>query len=282
MPKKGPTDDLSMDMQELEMKLGRITFCIVGTSPMLMHRFAFKQQREILFPSPKKNRAERESSLKHNPEQEFRDACYLNRDPNSPALFHIPQMSFSAALANAALDVPGATKSKLMRLAKVSSPQIDLFGIPRLHMAMTRSSDIAKTPDIRTRPIFPRWACKVEVDYVSSLLKQGQIAALMATAGVIIGIGDWRSQKGGMYGGFRLAAENDPEYLDILKTEGREAQLKAFKHPVCHDAESEELLTWFKEEAKRREKDVSVDFSGLPQIVAATAKHKRNGKGARS
>src|SRR5512143_189242 len=248
--------EVSMDALEMEMRMGQLFCHIVGTSPMIMHRFSAKAQRELLMPSPKKNRAEKETSLKHDPVAEYRDSIYMNRDPSTPAAIHIPSNAFSAALANAALDVPGATKSQLMRLTTVADTHIDLFGCPKLFMAMTRSSDMGRTPDVRTRAIFPRWACKVTINYVASLLKERQIANLLATAGLIIGIGDWRSQKGGSYGGFRLAGKDDPEFLDIVKNEGRKAQLEAIKNPVCYDADTEELMAWFEAELAKRERAV--------------------------
>lgn len=268
--------EVSMDALEMEMRIGQLHCLIVGTSPMIMHRFSAKAQRELLMPSPKKNRAEKETSLKHDPIAEFRDSIYMNRDPSTPAAIHIPSNAFSAALANAALDVPGATKSQLMRLTTVTDTHIDLFGVPKLFMAMTRSSDMGRTPDVRTRAIFPRWACKVTISYIASLLKERQIANLLATAGLIIGIGDWRSQKGGSYGGFRLAGKDDPEYLDIVKNEGRKPQLAAIKSPVCFDADSEELMAWFEAELAKREKQVpSSDVDDVGQLIVSS---RKNGK----
>lgn len=266
--------EIGLDALEMEMKLGQLSCHIVGTSPMIMHRFSAKAQRELLMPSPKKNRAEKEVSLKHDPVAEFRDSIYLNRDPNTPAAVHIPSNAFSAALANAALDVPGATKSQLMRLTTVADTHIDLFGVPKLFMAMTRSSDMGRTPDVRTRAIFPRWACRVTINYVASLLKERQIANLLATAGLIIGIGDWRSQKGGSYGGFRLAGKDDAEFLDIVKNEGRKAQIRAIERPVCYDADSEELMAWFETEIAKRERSVPSAKESIPVIGKS-----KNGKG---
>jgi hypothetical protein len=266
--------EIGLDALEMEMRLGQLHCHIVGTSPMIMHRFSAKAQRELLMPSPKKNRAEKEASLKHDPIAEFRDSIYLNRDPSTPAAVHIPSNAFSAALANAALDVPGATKSQLMRLTTVADTHINLFGVPKLFMAMTRSSDMGRTPDVRTRAIFPRWACKVSINFVSSLLKEKQIANLLATAGLIIGIGDWRSQKGGSYGGFRIAGKDDPEYLEIVKSQGRKAQLSAIENPVCYDADSEELMAWFETEIMKRERSVPSSKVGVPVLVKSG-----NGKG---
>lgn len=245
--------DVTIEIAEL--KMGQLRCHLLGTSPMIMHRFSSKAVRELLLPSPKKNAAEKATTLKHDPVTEFRETIYRNRDPRTPAAIHVPTNAFSQALANVALDMPGATKSQLIRLTSVVDSHIDLFGLPRLYMAMVRQSGIERTPDVRTRAIFPRWACSLTVQYVASLLKENQIANLLANSGIIIGIGDWRSQKGGNNGSFKLVPENDPEFRDIVKNEGRKAQLHAIEHPVCHDADTEELLAWFDAEIKRRERD---------------------------
>jgi len=271
-----------------KISTGTLKMHILGTSPLIMHRFAFKAWQELLFPSGRKNAAERAESLKHDPLNEFREAIYRNRDPSRPSAVHIPAGSFSGAMASAALDIPGASKSQIMRLCTVSSQQIDLYGIPRMGMDMVRSSDMAKTPDVRTRPYFPEWACEIEVQYVSSLIREGQVANLMAAAGSIIGIGDWRPQKGGAFGKFVVVEADDPDYLRIVKECARKPQLAAIDNPIAYNVETEELFAWFNNEVGRREKvvpssKVKASAEKLPGAVVAArknAKGKANGKHA--
>jgi hypothetical protein len=106
-----------------KISMGTVKMCILGTSPMIMHRFSFKAWQELLFPSGRKNAAEKAENLKHDPLNEFREAIYRNRDASEPTAIHIPAGAFSAALASAALDIPGASKSQIMRLCSVSSRQ---------------------------------------------------------------------------------------------------------------------------------------------------------------
>jgi hypothetical protein len=70
---------------------------------------------------------------------------------------------------------------------------------------------------------------------------------------MVSGVGDWRQEKGsGNYGCFKLVSEDDKDYQRIIKTMGRKAQVKAMAEPECFDAETEELLSWFEAETKRR------------------------------
>ena len=250
---KAPKEN-SLDIQAL--KRDSVILNIVGTTPMLMHRFSKKAQRELLFPSGRKNSAEKAESLKHDPLNEYREAVYLNRDTSRPSAIHIPSNAFSTAMASAALDIPGATKAQIMRLVSVDTMQIDIFGVPKMAMHMVRSSDMNRTPDVRTRPCFPEWACRIEIGFVATMLKPSQIVNLVAAAGMIVGIGDWRPQKGGMFGKFRIANGDDKEFQNIMKTGGTKAQRAAIQNPEFFDADTEELYMWFTQEAKRRERNV--------------------------
>ncbi len=49
---------------------------------------------------------------------------------------------------------------------------------------------------MRTRPIFRAWSCIVVVDYMPSQLNSGEIEEMVRTAGLVIGVGDWRPKFG--------------------------------------------------------------------------------------
>jgi hypothetical protein len=243
------------EIEIAQIVMSRITCHLIGYD-IIMHRYSKKAREQLLFPKGRINSAEKAENLKHDPLGEYRECFYRNRDDKEPSLFHLPTGMFSKALAAAALDIPGPSKAQILRLSSVTTRQINLFGVPRMFMAMTRSSDMAHTPDVRTRPVFPECACKIEIEFVSSLLKQNAIVNLLAAAGVIVGIGDWRPQKGGPHGKFKIVDANDPDYLRIVKTGGRVAQRAAYDAPVAYDFDTEELYAWFNEEVERREKVV--------------------------
>ena len=125
-----------------------------------------------------------------------------------------------------------------------------------MYMAMVRQSDMRHTPDVRTRAIFPEWACEIELGYVATLFKPNQITNLGFAAGQIIGVGDWRQEKGGSNGKWIFVPEHDERYQRIIKTQGRKAQMEAYEKPECYDADTEELFGWFMQETARREKAV--------------------------
>ena len=244
------TTDAMADILELER--GRIQFLIKGRTPMILARLSEKARHELLLPSPRKNAAARASTLKHDPFIEYRASPYRLTDPDAPTELATTAASFKAAMASAALDLPGASKAQVGRLIYVEGDYIPLYGVPRLFMSIVRSADMNHTPDVRTRAIVPRWACEVTVTYAKPLVTEQQVIRLLAAAGMLSGVGDWRPQKGkGDYGTFELVDARDPGFAEIHKS-GKDEQIEALANPVCYDAETEDLLSWFKEETGRR------------------------------
>lgn len=240
----------------LEIDRGSVTFCVLGRTPLICNRVSDKAMRELLYPR-KKTKADREAHLKHDPLSEFRASPYTSRDPDSPTLITFPQLAFKSALRNAALDMPGgAAKAQIGRLTSVDAGYTPIYGVPQMFMAVTRNSDINKTPDIRTRVIIPAWACQVTIRFIMPILNKKTIGILMAGAGYTQGVGDFRTEKGkGDFGQFDIVKSDDKRFRHILKTGGRAAQIEAMENPVYYDEETENLITWFNEELERRGRD---------------------------
>lgn len=240
------------EIEILRVTHGRFEACILGTTPLILNRMSDKAMRELLQPSGRKNMAQRASTAKHDPITEFRSSAYQDRDTKSPALLQHLSSAFKGAIASAALDLPGANKSQIARLTWVTGERVHIFGEPKVFCAITRSADMNKTPDVRTRLIVPEWACRIEVAFVTPLLKEAGVANLLASAGVTQGVGDWRTGKGkGTYGSFALVNDDDPEWVRRM-TIGRKQQQAAIDDPQPYDEDTEELLAWWTREMKSR------------------------------
>jgi len=237
----------------LEVNKGSMEFCILGVSPLICNRMSEKAMRELLAPRGRKTTAEKAASMKHDPIQEFRDSPYQIIDESAPTLIGILPTSFKGAMRTAALDVPGAKKAQIGRLVYVHGEMLPVWGVPNLFMAITRSADINRTPDVRTRAIIPEWACRIRIDFLKPIINEQSVANLLAAAGFQSGVGDWRQEKGsGNYGSFKLVSEDDPDFVRITSTMGRKEQIAAFENPVAHDKETSDLLSWYGTEAQRR------------------------------
>ena len=228
-------------------------FFILGTSPLIMNRMSQKVWHELLAPKGKKTAADKAGTLKHDPLQEFRDSPYRMDDPDAPSLLGILPTAFKRAMGTAALDMPGAKKSQILRLVYVHGEMIPVYGIPKVFMAITRSADMNKTPDVRTRAILPEWACKLSISFTKPIMREQAIANLLAAAGFQAGVGDWRQEKGsGSYGAFKIVSPDDADFKRIVSTQARAAQVDAMDNPIAHDDETSEMLAWFDVEIKRR------------------------------
>lgn len=250
MPKMKTETEISV----LEISQGEMTVALVGLSPLIFNRMAAKAQRELLLPRGRKTAADRAENLKHNPVDEFRDSVHRSKDDKAPTRLLLPAPAFKGSMMTAALDLPGTRKTEIGRLVWIEGHQVPVWGKPQLHMSVVRMADIAKTPDIRTRAIVPEWATVITVRFVRPKLKEQAIINLLAAGGITCGVGDFRQEKGkGSFGQFRVAQMDDPDFLRIMGDGAREAQDAALKNPICYDAESEELLTWFSGEIVKLE-----------------------------
>lgn len=241
-----------VEMSVVEIQEGEMTCCIVGTSPFICNRMSQKVWHELLAPQ-KKTAADKASTMKHNPIQEFRDSPYrLAGDAPETLLAVLPSM-FKQAMGTAALRTPGAQKTAILQLVNVQWANMPVFGVPKVFMAVTRSADMNRTPDIRTRAILPEWACKLTLRYTKPIIREQSVINLLAAAGRIAGVGDWRQEKGsGSYGSFRLASADDPDFVRITSTMGYAAQVEAMESPQAYNDETDEMLAWYDVELKRR------------------------------
>lgn len=243
------------EIQIVQVDRGHVEYCILGTTPLILNRMSEKAMHELLLPKGKKTAADKASSLKHDPYAEFLASPYTDPDPKAPTLITHLATAFKRGISAAAMDVPGSSKAQIGRLTWVEGERIHIYGIPQMLMSVTRSADMNKTPDIRTRVIIPQWACRITVSFVKPLLNETSITNLLVSAGLTQGTGDWRTGKGsGTYGSFEVTSQDNPDFKLILKTGTRKAQESAMKDPEAYDRETEELYEYFKSEVGKRGK----------------------------
>lgn len=243
------------EQAEIEIpRLDRETaeFFLVGETPLIFNQMSEKAKRDLIAPPGRKTAAQKKTTLKHDPVAEYRASAYTLDDEEAPTLLCMPSTAFKKAMANAAVDIPGSSRAAIGRLVRVHGYRVGIYGTPFLKMDVVRMADINKTPDVRTRAILPEWCCVLQISYVRPLLGVSAIANLLAGAGELIGIGDFRQQKGaGDFGLFRVTTSEDKDYLRIVK-QGREAQTLGLKDPQMFDHETEELLAWYDETIANR------------------------------
>lgn len=240
-------------VQIIEIQTETITVALLGTTPLVLNRMPEKAWRELLLPAPRKTAADKAGSLKHDPIAEFRASPNRLGDESAPTLLALPATALKGAMRTAALDLPGSSKSQIGRLTYVEGEWVGVYGIPKIYSTIVRSADINRTPDVRTRCIVPEWALLASITYTKPILRDQAVANLIAAAGVTVGIGDFRQQKGaGNYGSFTVVGADDERLRRIIETGGRAAQQSAMDDPEAYDEHTEELLAWFDVEVRRR------------------------------
>lgn len=247
--KKAESGTLHIDA----LKQGRVTLRMIGTTPLYFNAMSAKAKRTLLIGGGKKTAAEKKE-LKHDPEQEFRDSVY--RLPSGPTLLGFPAPGVKGAMATAALETPGVTKTSVQRLIFLPQQRINIWGKPLLKMDVVRSADMNKTPDVRTRAFLPRWCAEVDIAFVTPTLSVHSVVSLLSNAGVIVGIGDFRQEKGrGSYGTFAVSGEEMGEWADYwaeVAEEGRAVQEAAMAAPECADEETADLMAMLDAERVKR------------------------------
>lgn len=224
---------------------GSSTFLIKGVTPLIYNAMSAKAKHDLLVPTRRRTAADRAGTPKHEPFEEYRSSVYRAKDGPTRLIFPAP--AFKKAMATAALDLPGTKKTEIGRLVWAEGTHVAIYGVPQLLMSVVRMADISKTPDIRTRAILPEWACMVTINYQRPKLSGVAVANLLAAAGLTVGIGDFRQEKGaGNFGQFHLVNDTDEGYKRIVADGGCAAQDAALADPTTYDNETEELLSWYK------------------------------------
>lgn len=234
------------------IKQGAVTLRIIGTTPMFQNRMAAKAQQQLLVGGGKKTAVERKS-IKHTPLDEYRNSA--EQLPSGPTALGLRVIAVKAAMCTAALETAGINKTSAQRLIFMPGDHVPLYGVPQLRMDVVRSADMNRTPDIRTRTFIPTWGCEIDIRFVTPQLSASGVATLLYNAGMLVGVGDFRQEKGkGAFGSFRVitADTQDDEWDTLVATGGRMQQLAALAKPKFANTETEELMEFWHSENKRR------------------------------
>lgn len=267
MARKPATSGPDVDLMEIET--GTLTLSLVGTSPLILNAVSEKTRRILLLPEAmrRKTAADRAGSLKHDPIQEYRDSIYRSKN-DAPTRIHFPAGAMKRALLTSALRMQGAVKTEVGQLSWVEGVNIPIYGRPQMLMAVTRSADMSRTPDVRTRAILPEWTCDVTISFIKPTLQPKMIVNLLHLAGLVCGIGDYRQEKlNGSFGQWRLAQPEDEDRLRIRAEGGIVEQDDGLANPLFYDHETEALYSWFADAVKKVQVGPQVGAPSIDDLV---------------
>ena len=246
------SDAKSVEINVTLLRRATAKFRIIGTTPLFQNRMANKVKQGLLVGTKKKTKAER-AGIKHDPLQEFRDSAELLSD--GPTALGIRVTAVKAAMCTAALETAGLTKTGAQRLLFMPGDLTPLYGTPQLRMDVVRSADINKTPDVRSRAYLPRWGAEIEIQYIIPQLSAQSVLSLLFNAGVLVGVGDFRQEKGkGAFGSFRVIndSDDDAEWNELVANHARKEQEAALLDPDYANRDTADLMEFYGEEVSRR------------------------------
>lgn len=189
----------------------RILVPIVGTSPLIVHRFSEKAKRQMLDAM----QGRKNPKVAKDPEAEYEAAFYRTKDDG----YGFPCIAFKAATIGGARFYSGVTMTALKQFMFFQGePGVDGQKLVRIEGEAHMREDVVKVgrngTDLRYRPEFSEWTTVIEVIYVTSALTRGSVLSLIDAGGMGVGVGEWRPEKDGDFGTYRIDPTREVQVIN--------------------------------------------------------------------
>ena len=185
---------------------------ILGVSPLIVNKFSSKAKRQMLDAA----QGRRTPKEPKDPEAEY-ESCFY-RLPNDR--YGLPADAFKSATV-------GAARFYGKQLSMTALKQFIFFrgeiGDDGRQMAeiipgnIVMREDVVRVgrggSDLRYRPEFWPWEATLQVSYFTSSLTRESVLSLIDAGGLAIGVGEWRPEKDGSFGTYRIDPDRDVEVL---------------------------------------------------------------------
>jgi len=192
------------------MRTANISFGIVGMTPLIVHAWDPKMRSQLAKAKPNRTKG---GHLDKDPEAEARLCLYLTEDGS----LGFSLLAFKDSLIKAAHKDIGLEKTVVRKAFFL--PPVPNMVVPLIADDYVIREDIVRigggSPDIRYRPEFAKWRVELTGTLDLDLMSLKSFAALVERAGFGVGVCEWRPEKGGEYGRFRLDP-NVPFRCDII------------------------------------------------------------------
>jgi hypothetical protein len=186
---------------------------ILGTSPLIVHRFSEKAKRQML-DAMQGRKTPKESK---DPKAEYEAAFYRFPDGG----YGFPVVAFKAATVDASrfygksVTKVGLRQFMFMR-GEVGSDGQQLARITgEPHMREDPVTVGRSGRDLRYRPEFSVWSTSLHVIYVTSALTRSSVLSLIDAGGMGVGVGEWRPERDGDFGTYCIDPDREVEVLDL-------------------------------------------------------------------
>lgn len=184
---------------------------IIGTAPLIIHRFSEKAKRQML--DAMQGRAvPREPK---DPDAEYEAAAYRLKDGG----YGFPANGFKAATISAvrfygrSVTMVGCNQFMFFdgELSEDGRKMARIEGTPRRREDFVRLK--RSGTDLRYRPEWPEWSTTLTIVYVTSALTRGSVLSLVDAGGMGVGVGEWRPEKGGDFGTYKIDTNREVQVI---------------------------------------------------------------------
>lgn len=185
----------------------KIEVPILGTSPLVVHRFSEKAKKQMLDAM----QGRRTPKTAKDPEAEYEAAFYKFADGGSG----FPVIGFKAATVSAARFYGKSVTMVGLRQTLFFSGERGVDGqmLARIEGEPKMREDVVRVgnggADLRYRPEYQDWKTTLTVTYVTSLLTRDSVLSLIDAAGMGVGVGEWRPETRGEFGTYRVDPDRD-------------------------------------------------------------------------
>lgn len=177
-----------------------LSFKITGVAPLLMHNGQLVDPTNDFSKHMKKISSKRDKTdadLEELARLEWHGSLYLS--DGKPCL---PGEVLEAAFVVAAKKQKKGKQAQAGILCPRSYPltydgprKLDKLWLDR-QFRLTVGARVQQNRVMRTRPIFRKWSCEIQVQYDDSLLNEEEVRNIVRVTGEIVGVGDWRPKYG--------------------------------------------------------------------------------------
>lgn len=201
----------TVELQPIKVEGFSVT--LVGDSPLIVHRWSEKAKKQILDAQMRKAKSGKEM---RNPVRDFAESLYwLSEMPEieneadfeaaikAGAKFGFPATAFKQAAVSAGFRGK-ILKNKVETYAAfhIENELVEIVGLPTLREDMVRLG--MGVADIRFRAEFKIWETTLDIRYNVNATSPEILVNLFNLGGFGVGVGEWRSEKGGEFGRFHV------------------------------------------------------------------------------
>jgi len=190
-------------------KIRELSLRVTGKSGLICHHFGEKSRKQIQDTQSKVAKGPKEA---RDPQAEYEGAFYKLENGG----YGFPCAGFKKSAIRAAKLLDGVNMTDARQMFFVEADDRDTTGVDCVRIEHDEAPEmrtdtvrLAKgVSDLRYRPEFRNWSCILKMSFDEDLISNSQLVNLFMRAGLQVGVGDWRPEKGGEFGRFVVGEQN--------------------------------------------------------------------------